>query len=85
MGKFAEPSVRILLLGAAISIRPDCATASLHGCKRDVRIPDIQKILRPVNLPPGFAAKLLGRLGFAQLLMFGKFGRVILQRLTNRK
>ena len=85
MGKFAEPSVSILLLGAAISIQPDFATASLPGRRRDALITDIMKILCPGSLSPGCAAKLRGRRGFAQSLMFGRFGRVLLQPLTNRQ
>ena len=85
MGKFAHPSKTLRLLGAEISIHPDFVSAALPAEKRDALVIDIREILKSGGLTPGCAAKLRGRLGFAQSLMFGRFGRVLLQPFTNRQ
>ena len=45
----------------------------------------MQEILRVGRVSPAQAAKMRGRLGFTQTLMFGKFGRVQLQPFSNRQ
>ena len=72
-------------LGANVSILPDCVAASLPANRRGALISDILEVLRTGALAPSQAAKLRGRLGFAQSLMFGRFGRVLLQPPTNRQ
>ena len=85
MGKFSPPAPKILLLGAEVTIAHDFAAASLPQKRRGALITDIQNILFTNKLSPGQAAKLRGRLGFSQSLMFGKYGRVLLQPITNRQ
>ena len=85
LGKFSAPACSISLMGAFVSIKDDFVTAALPLERRDALISDIQEILRSGNLTPGQAAKLRGRLGFAQSMLFGKFGRVLLQPITNRQ
>ena len=46
---------------------------------------DIKQILSYGQLNPGQAAKLRGRLGFSQSLLFGKMGRALLQPLAQRQ
>ena len=46
---------------------------------------DINGIWEAGRLSPVKAAEFRGRLGYAQSLMFGEFGRALLQPVTNRK
>ena len=70
MGKFTHPAESVVLLGDEILIRPNFASASLPGDKRDALIEDITVIIKSGHLAPGHAAKLRGLLGFAQSLLF---------------
>ena len=53
--------------------------------RRGDLINDIRQILLFDQLNPAQAAKLRGRLGFAQSLMFGRVGRALLQPITARQ
>ena len=83
--KAAVPSKTIKLLGASISINPEGLTASLPQSRADELIAMILEIIQSNSLSPGLAAKLRGKLGYAQSLMFGRYGRVLLQPITNRQ
>ena len=85
LGNDQSPSPSISLLGATITFEQDGVIAVLPECMRNALIYDIEGILANGKLTPGQAAKIRGRLGFAQSLMFGKFGRVQLQPFTNRQ
>ena len=85
LDKSKTPSVEIDSLGASLSFRRGSICASLPVSKRDDIIEALGEILRPVYLSPGQAAKIRGRLGFAQSLMFCRFGRVWSQPFTNRQ
>ena len=85
MWQFASPTNAFLLLGADVAIRPGRVSVSLPSDRRGALISDINDIIRVGILTPGRAAQLRGRLGFPQSLMFWKFGRVMLQPITNRQ
>ena len=85
LGKFNRPQPSLLLLGAQVTICPDFVSAALPLKRRGDLVEEVQRVLAADALTPGQAAKLRGRLGFAQSLMFGKYGRALLQPLTNRQ
>ena len=84
-GKSQPPSAAIYLLGAELAFDTFEFTARLPTRRRDDLMNDIRKILAYDQLNPAQAAKLRGRLGFSQSLLFGKVGRALLQPLTNRQ
>ena len=84
-GKEHHPSAHILLLGAQISIDRAGLTASVPEDRRNALIAELEKVLKAGTLTPGLAAKIRGKLGFAQSLMYGRYGRVQLQPLTSRQ
>ena len=59
--------------------------ASLPKAKARKIIDEIQHILKTNVLSPAQAAKLRGKLGFAQSLLFGRFGRAMLKPITERQ
>ena len=77
--------LNVRLLGADVLIRPECVEASLPDQKRVVLIEDLRKILAAGRLPPAAAAKIRGRLGFAQSLMFARIGRAHLSPFSDRQ
>ena len=83
--KETPPSNNLILLGAAINIHNDHIEASLPLKKRNDLSHDIREVLRRDQLSPAQAAKLRGRLGWAQSLLFGRFGRAHLAPLTERQ
>ena len=85
MLKFIHPTESMVLSGAEILTRPNFAPASLPGHKRVSPIEDITVVIKSGHLAPGHSAKLRGRLGFAQSLLFGKFGRVMIRPIPNRQ
>ena len=77
--KVSHRPPNIHLLGADLSFDTVELSARLPArCKVDWA-GDINQILAYNQLNPGQAAKLRGRLGFPQSLLFGKAGRALLQ------
>ena len=60
LGKFNEPSLSMLLLGANVAISPDFVSASLPPGRRGALISDISTIFLPGRLSPSLAEKLMG-------------------------
>ena len=85
LDKDQAPAPSISLLGAVITFDEEGISAVLPERKRNASVKDLENISAKGRLTPGQAAKIRGRLGFAQSLMFGKFGRVQLQPFTNRQ
>ena len=83
--KSKPPSTTLDLLGASISLLPDCVEASIPEGKREVLASDLNKVLAAGRLTPAAAAKLRGRLGFAQSLMFARVGRAHLSPFSDRQ
>ena len=84
-GKSQGPAKSIQLLGAEITFDTSHLRACLPARRRTDLMNDIRQILAYNQLNPGQAAKLRGRLGFSQSLLFGKVGRALLQPLTQRQ
>ena len=59
--------------------------AALPEGRRGSLTCELNEILKAVTLTPWQAAKIRGELGFAQSLMFCKYGRVQLQPFANRQ
>ena len=85
LDKDQAPAESIVMLGAQVTFTAEGVSAALLENKRDILVTDLEKIIEAGTLTPGQAAKMRGRLGFAQGLMFGKFGRVQMQPFTNRQ
>ena len=83
--KEQTPSDRITLLGAAIQINQTSITASLPEKKQRDYIAVLRGILARNSLTPAAAARVRGKLGFAQSLMFGKYGRALLHEFSARQ
>ena len=79
------PADSVLLLGAAIQVGQSPITASLPEKKRNDYMAVLRGILAGNSLTPAAAAKVRGKLGFAQPLMFGKFGRAPLHEFLSRQ
>ena len=79
------PSDCIALLGATIQITRTSITASLPEKKRRDYVAMLRGALARNSLSPAAAARLRGKLGFAQSLMFGKFGRALLHEFSARQ
>ena len=76
------PTRDIELLGAPLSFAPGCATASLPDAKRESLAADLKQLRARGTLGTADAAKVRGRLGYSQSLLFGRAGRVMLQPFT---
>ena len=83
--KTATPTTQLKLLGASISIFDTHIATALAADKRDALVLDIRNFLRTNRLTPAQAAKIRGRLGFAQSLMFGRMGRALAGPLSDRQ
>lgn len=80
-----QPTTDLLLLGAEISLRVLSVEASLPDKKRVEISEELAKILVRKTLTPAEAAKLRGKLGYAQSLMFGRWGRAMLSPFSDRQ
>ena len=69
--KEQPPAPSILLLGAQVSITSEGVTATFPGSKAADYRSMLMNVLSTKKLSPAAAAKLRGRLGFAQSLLFG--------------
>ena len=83
--KTTPPTDRLLLLGADIHIKISEITATLPDRKRTDIVTELRKILERNNLTPAEAAKMRGRLGYAQSLLFGRAGRAMLAPFAERQ
>ena len=83
--KASPPNNQILLLVAQIAISHDHMTAALPLRKQNEWPGELKKMLERITLSPAQAAKIRGMLGFAQALMFGRFGRAHLTAFPNRQ
>ena len=83
--KQAGPTITALLLGANISLEQRLIRAELPKLKAQANIQDIELMLKNNWLSAADAAKLLGRLGFSQSLLFAGFGKALLQPITRRQ
>ena len=83
--KEKTPSAGTELLGANIQFSPGHVQASLPPKKASTYQDELRKILSNNTLSPGDAAKIRGKLGFAQTLMFGRSGRAMLQPFSARQ
>ena len=79
------PAESISLLGASVALAREFVTAMFPDCNGQALVRDLEKVLRDGRLTPSQAAKLRGRLGSAQSLMFGNFGWAQLQPFPNRQ
>ena len=83
--KWKKPACEIELLGATISLRPGSIDASLPQRKRGELAHDLKQLRSSGVLGPADAAKMRGRLGYFQTLVFGRAGRAQLQPFTERQ
>ena len=79
------PTAGIELLGANIQFSTGHVRASLPPQKAATYQDELRKITSTNRLSPGDAAKIRGKLGFAQTLMFGRTGRAMLQPFSTRQ
>ena len=79
------PAAPIRLLGADVTLGANHVSAPLPPNRKNDLLNDIKQIRTYNQLNPSQAAKLRGRLGFSQSLLFGKVGRAMLQPLTQRQ
>ena len=79
------PSINLNLLGAEILISEDVITARLPERKKAELLNELRQVLSKGTLTPAQAAKLRGRLGYSQSLMFGRFGRALMTEFTARR
>ena len=83
--KGQPPARKLHLLGADIALTAEGIHASFPDRKRHDLLNDLKQVLKYNQLNPAQAAKLRGRLGFAQSFVFGKLGRALLHPLTARQ
>ena len=83
--KEQPPTQALTLLGASIQLGDRCVTASLAEKRKTDYTALLKNILRRNSLSPAAAAKIRGKLGFAQSLMFGKYGRALLHEFSARR
>ena len=83
--KEISPTISTLLLGAQIELSPGFARASIPWPRSFRAIDEINEILKASNRSPAHSEKLGGGHGFAQSLLFGRFGRAILKPLAGRQ
>ena len=74
-----------MLLGASLQLVEMSITASLPGNKRRGYIVALRGIRARISLTPVAAAKVRGKLGFAQSLPLGHFGRAVLREFSARQ
>ena len=79
------PCTTMNLLGAQITILRDSVKAALTPKRINDYSVYLRNFLKKGSMSPGEAAKARGKLGFAQSLMFGRFGRALLQPFTTRQ
>ena len=83
--KEKAPCTTIDILGAAIKLTHEDVTAQLTDQRRSDYLTLLRNVLRKNNLSPAAAAKIRGKLGFAQSMLFGKYGRAMLHEFTMRQ
>ena len=83
--KQVGPTITALLLGANISLEKRFIRVELPTLKAQALIRDMELILKDNSLSSTDAAKLRGRLGFSQSLLFARFGKALLQPITRRQ
>ena len=83
--KEQPPTQALTLLGASIQLGRRHVSASLTEKRKTDYVALLKNILRRNSLSPEAAAKIRGKLGFAQSLMFGKYGRAILHEFSARQ
>ena len=79
------PSTNLNLIGADILIPDDVITARLPERKKAELLNKLKQVLAKGTLAPAQAAKLRGRLGYSQSLMFGRFGRALMTEFDARQ
>ena len=84
-GEEVPPCASMLLLGAMVSLQGDTVFSSLPERKLVDRRGILGIVLRTGRLTPSAAAKLRGKLGFAQSVIFGLFGRSVLNDFSARQ
>ena len=85
LDKEVAPTFSAILLGAQVTLSRVFAHASIPRPKASKIIDEINDILKANTLSPAQAAKLRGKLGFAQSLLFGRFGRALLKPIAERQ
>ena len=83
--KEQRPTKTPSLLGAEITITFKWLTARLPDRKRKDLVNELKQCLVNGQLTPAQAAKLRGRLGFIQSLLFGRTGRALMNAFTARQ
>ena len=83
--KEQPPTKRPTLLGAEIEISEGTIIARLPDRKKSEILNELRQILAKGTLTPAQAAKIRGRLGHSQSLMFGRYGRALLTEFTTRQ
>ena len=83
--KQVGPTLSALLLGTSISLGKRYIRVELPTKRAESLIQDLEQILKLNGLTAANAAKLRGRLGFSQSILFGRFGKALLQPITRRQ
>ena len=83
--KEIAPTISAMLLGAEVRLSRGFIHATLPPQKVSAILDEILDILKRNTLTPAHASKLRGKLGFAQSLLFGRFGRAMLKPLAERQ
>ena len=83
--KESPPAQPMSLLGANVTIAGHVVTAKLATRKRNEYRAALTSILAGNRMAPSIAAKTRGKLGFAQSMCFGRYGRAMLHDLTMRQ
>ena len=83
--KQQDPSKTPTLLGAEIAITRKRITARSPERKRKDLANELKQCLPDGHLTPAQAAKLRGRLGFGQSLIFGRLGRALMSAFAQRQ
>ena len=79
------PAASIDILEATLQLGGDLVTDSLTKQRTEDYIGLLKGIIRRKNLSPAVAAKVRGKLGFAQSMLFGKYGRPSLYDFAARR
>ena len=83
--KEQPPSSKLVLLGAEVSIFDEIVTARLPERKRCEILNELRQFIAKKSVTPAQAAKMKGRLGHSQSLMFGRYGRALLTEFSSRQ
>ena len=83
--KCVYPAETLTLLGDNLTLAEAFVEATLPKRKAKDLMRSLRTTLQRGTLSPAAAAKLRGRLGWAQSLLFGRFGRAMLAPFTNRQ